>query len=97
MQACQRSAVVGGFGRSQVGLDLAQAGIAVEYIVDRQAVEGIDLLAHVRDAPVRRQLTVTGVGRQLAAQQGEQAGFTGAVGTDQAGFMTGVQGHLGAF
>nr|VVM92611.1 hypothetical protein PS652_02868 [Pseudomonas fluorescens] len=97
MQACQCGAVMGGFSRGQVGLDLAQAGIAVEHVVDRQAIEGVDLLAHVRDTPIGRQLTVAGVRRQLTAQQGEQAGFTGAVGTDQAGFLAGVQGHLGAF
>ena len=34
---------------------------------------------------------------QLTQQQGEQRGFSGAVGTDQAGFVTGVQGQLGVF
>ncbi|MNC56535.1 hypothetical protein D3C75_1061410 [compost metagenome] len=88
---------MGGLGGSQIGLNLAQADVAIEHIVDCQAVEGIDLLAHVGDTPVGRQLTVAGVGRQLTAQQGEQAGFTGAIGADQAGFVTGVQGQLSAF
>ncbi|MNZ24954.1 hypothetical protein D3C78_421110 [compost metagenome] len=97
MQTRQRRTIMGGFGRSQIGLNLAQADVAIEHIVDCQAVEGIDLLAHVRDTPVGRQLTVAGVGRQLTAQQGEQAGFTGAIGTDEAGLVTGVQGQLSAF
>lgn len=97
VQARQGGAVVGLLGGGQVGLDLAQAGIAIEHIVHGDAVEGVDLLAHVGDAPVAWQQAVAGIGRQLTTQQREQAGFTGAVGTDQAGLVTGVQGHLGAF
>ncbi|MNS66209.1 hypothetical protein D3C72_994110 [compost metagenome] len=97
VQARQGGTVVGLLGRGQFGLDLAQAHVAVEHIVHGQAVEGIDLLAHVSDAPVTGQLAIAGIGRQLTAQQGEQAGFSGAVGADQAGLVTGVQGHLGAF
>ncbi|MCY1177371.1 hypothetical protein D9M73_176760 [compost metagenome] len=97
MKARQGGAVVGVLGRGQFGLDLAQAHVAVKHIVHSQAVEGVDLLAHVGDAPVAGQLAVTGIGRQLTTQQGEQAGFSGAVGADQAGLVTGVQGHLGAF
>ncbi|MNN61641.1 hypothetical protein D3C81_1768870 [compost metagenome] len=97
MQARQGGAVVGLLGRGQFGLDLAQAHVTVEHIVHGQTVEGIDLLAHVGDAPVTGQLAIAGIGRQLTAQQGEQAGFSGAVGADQAGLVTGVQGHLGAF
>jgi hypothetical protein len=78
-------------------LHLAQAQVAIEHIVDRQAVEGVDLLAHVGDAPVGRQQAVTRIRAQLTAQQGEQAGFAGAVGADQAGFVAGVQGQLGVF
>lgn len=62
MQARQGSAVVGLLGGGQFGLDLAQAHVAVEHIVHGQAVEGIDLLAHVGDAPVTGQLAVTGIG-----------------------------------
>jgi hypothetical protein len=49
------------------------------------------------DAPVGRQQAVPGIRGQLTQQQGEQRGFAGAVGTDQAGFVTGVQGQLGVF
>jgi hypothetical protein len=34
---------------------------------------------------------------QFAPEQGEQARFAGAVGTDEAGFLAGVQGQLGVF
>ena len=71
--------------------------IAIEHVVHRQTLEVIDLLAHMGDTPVRRQLTVAGVGAELTAQQGEQAGFAGAVGADQTDLLAGVQGQLGAF
>lgn len=57
------SAIVGCLGDSQVSLDLAQAYVAVEHIVHRQAIEGVDLLAHVGDAPIARQLAVACIGR----------------------------------
>ncbi|MNZ80792.1 hypothetical protein D3C78_994400 [compost metagenome] len=97
VQACQGRAVVGRLGHGELGLDLAQARVAIEHIVHGQAIERIDLLTHVGDAPVTRQLAVATIRRQLTAQQGEQAGFSGAVSADQAGLVTGVQGHLGAF
>jgi len=51
----------------------------------------------VRDSPVGRQQAIARVRVQLAAQQGKQAGFAGAVGTDEAGFVAGVQGQLFVF
>ena len=78
-------------------LHLAQAQVAIEHVVDRDAVQGVDLLAHMGDTPVGGQQAVPGIRGQLTQQQGEQRGFAGAVGTDQAGFVTGVQGQLGVF
>jgi hypothetical protein len=49
------------------------------------------------DTPVGWQQAVPGIRGQLTEQQGEQRGFAGAIGTDQAGFVTGVQGQLGVF
>ncbi len=97
VQARQGSAVVGVFRRGQIRLNLAQVHVAVEHVIDGEAVEGIDLLAHMRDAPVRRQVAVAGVLAELAAQQGEQARLAGAVGADQADFLSGVQGEFGTF
>ena len=97
VQAGDGAAVVGGLGPGQFGLDRAQVQIAIEHVVHRQTLEVIDLLAHMGDTPVRRQLTVAGVGAELTAQQGEQAGFAGAVGADQTDLLAGVQGQLGAF
>ncbi len=78
-------------------MHLAQTQVAIEHVVDRDAVQGVDLLAHMGDAPVGRQQAVAGVRGQFTQQQGKQRGFTGAIGTDQAGFVTGVQGQLGVF
>ncbi len=97
VQAGLCGTVVGRFGLRQVALHLAQAQVAIEHVVHRQALEGVDLLAHVGDAPIGRQQAITRVGVQLASQQGEQARFAGAVGTDEAGFVAGVQGQLGVF
>ena len=97
VQASQSGAVMGGFGRGEVTLHLAQAQVAIEHIVDRNAIEGVDLLAHMGDAPVRRQEAITRVRVQVTQKQGEQARFAGAVGTDEAGFVAGVQGQLGVF
>ena len=97
MQTRQGAAVMGQLGGSQIMLHPAQALVAVQHIVHGQAVEGLDLLAHVGNAPIGRQQAIAGVRRQLATQEGEQAGFAGAVGTDQADFLAGVQGQLGVF
>jgi len=86
-----------GLGGGQFGLHTAQVHIAVEDVVHRQAVEGVHLLAHVGDAPVGRHEAVARVGAELAAQQGEEAGFTGTVGADEADLLAGVQGQFGAF
>ena len=52
---------------------------------------------HAAQVVIAVEQAIAGIRRQLATQQGEQAGFTGAIGTDQAGLVTGVQGQLGAF
>ena len=92
-----RSTVLVSFGPGQIGLHLAQSLVAIEHIVDRNAVEGVDFLAHMGDPPVGREQTIPGIRRQLTQQQGEQSGFTGAIGADQTGFVAGVQGQLGVF
>ncbi|MNP10709.1 hypothetical protein D3C76_1028670 [compost metagenome] len=84
-------------GGGQRGLDFAQAHVAVQHVVHRQAVEGVHFLAHVRDAPVGRHLAIAGILAKLSAQQGEQAGLAGAIGTDQADLLAGMQGQFGTF
>ena len=97
VQAGNGGAVVALLGCGQLGLHAAQVVIAVEHVVNGQPLEVVDLLAHMGDTPVAGQQAIAGIRCQLTAQQGEQAGFTGAVGTDQTGLVTGVQGQLGAF
>ena len=65
--------------------------------IEMPRMDGLDFLAHVRNAPIARDQAIARVGTQLATQQGKQAGFAGAVGTDEASFVTGVQGQLGVF
>ena len=86
---------MGRLGGGQFALDAAQLDIAVEHVVHRQTFEVVDLLAHVGDAPAGRQVALAAIGAQFAAQQGEQAGLAGAIGADQAGFLTGMQGEVG--
>ncbi|RMP72773.1 hypothetical protein ALQ20_200010 [Pseudomonas syringae pv. atrofaciens] len=97
MQTCLSGAVLRGFGLGQRALYFSQALVAIEHVIHGQAFECVDLLAHVRDTPVGGQQAVAGIRRQLSPQQGKQAGFTGAIGTDQTGFMAGVQSQLGVF
>jgi len=92
-----RSTVLVSLGLGQIGLHLAQAQVAIEHVIDRDAVEGVDFLSHVGNPPVGREQTIPGIRRQLTQQQGEQSGFTGAIGTDQTGFVAGVQDQLGVF
>src|SRR5690606_41833330 len=71
VQARQGGAVLGGLGGGQVALDAAQLDVAVEHIVHRDALQVVDLLAHVGDAPAGRNPAFAAVGAQLAAQQRE--------------------------
>ena len=84
-------------GLCQPPLDIAQALVAVEHIVDRVAVQRADFLLHVGDTPVGRYAAAAGVGFDLAAQQGEQTGFAGTIGPQQADFLAGMQGEVGVF
>lgn len=97
VQARLCGTVLGFFGLSQIVLHLAQAQVAIEHVIDGDTVQGVDLLAHMGNAPVGRQQAVPRIRGQLTQQQGEQRGFAGAIGSDQAGFVTGVQGQLGVF
>jgi hypothetical protein len=49
------------------------------------------------DTPISRQEAITRVRVQFTPKQGEQARFAGAIGTDEAGFLAGVQRQLGVF
>ena len=95
VQARLGGAVVGRLGGGQLALDTAQLDIAIKHIVHRQTLEVVDLLAHVGDAPAGWQLAFAAIGTQFAAQQGEQAGLAGAIGADQTGLLTGMQGEVG--
>ena len=55
VQARLGGTVLGFFGLSQVVLHLAQAQVAIEHVVDGDTVQGVDLLAHMGNAPVGRQ------------------------------------------
>jgi hypothetical protein len=69
--------------------------VTIEHIIHRLAFEGLDLLTHMGNAPVRWQQAVTAVGTQLTAQQGKQARFAGTVGANQSRFLARMQGKLG--
>ena len=97
VQARLSGAILVSLGPGQVSLHLAQAQVAIEHVVDRDAVEGVDFLPHMGNPPVGREQTIPGIRRQLTQQQGEQSGFTGAIGADQTGFVAGVQDQLGVF
>ena len=97
VQTGDGGAVMGSFGSGQFGLHPAQLHIAIEHIVHRLAFYRVHFLAHMGNAPSRGNKAVAAIGRQFAAQQGEQAGFAGTIGADQAGLVAGMQGQLGIF
>src|SRR5438105_6556589 len=65
-------------------------GIPVDRVFDRRAIERRRLLGDVSDAPVAGKIDFPLVGMQLAAQQREQAGLTGAVGAGEADALAGI-------
>ncbi|CAJ0800102.1 hypothetical protein LMG18090_03947 [Ralstonia mannitolilytica] len=96
-------AVVRGFGGGQAAFDVAQAGVAVERVVERAAVNCGRFLRHVGDLPGGRDGDFAAVGMQFAAQQRKQRGFAATVHADEADALTRVEGgggvveqHLGA-
>ena len=98
-----RVAVVRGFGHGEAAFDVAQAGIAVERVVERAAVDCGRFLRHVCDLPGGRDGDFAAVGVQLAAQHRKQRGFAAAVHADKADPFTWVESggsvveqHLGA-
>jgi hypothetical protein len=88
-------AVMGGFGFHQAGLQAAQGGIAVDGVFQGGPVQGRGFLGDVGDAPGSRKVRVAAVRMQFSAQQGEQAGFAGAVGADEADLLARVEGEVG--
>ena len=99
VQAAERGAVVGLPRRppARAGCG-AGADVAVEHVVDRAALQGIDLLAHVRDAPVRR---ATGTRRRPAPSsprsRANRLDLPAPLAPIESGLLAGMQGQLGAF
>ncbi len=79
MQCRLTQTIVRGFGGKKIAFDLAELGVAVEYVVERAHIQRGDFLAHIGHGPIARPLEMTGVGSQFAGDQREQAGFAGAV------------------
>ncbi len=90
-------AVMGRLRLGDLGLDLAQFGVAVEHVLQGGCGNGRRLLRHVGDHPARRQFQIARVGVQLSPQHGEQAGLAAAVGADHAHLLSGVDLEGGAF
>jgi hypothetical protein len=90
-------AVVGRFGLGQFSLEPAQRGVAVDRVIDRRAVERRGFLRDMRHPPALRVIDVALVGMQFAAQQREQARLAGAVGTDQADLVAGIERDVRGF
>jgi hypothetical protein len=95
VQLADARAVVRLFRFRQLLLEIPEAGVAVDGVLDRRPVERGGFLRDVRDAPVARDVDVAGVGVQLVPQQREQAGLARAVGADQAGALAGVEDQVG--
>ena len=99
MQVGQHEAAVARirFRAGQCFLDLAELGVAVEYVVECSRGNRRRLLCHMRDGPRRRHVDAAGVGQQLVAQRREETRFAAAVRTHQADFVAHVHRQLRAF
>ena len=83
-------------GSGQFALQLPQAGVTVEHVLDCRLRGRRHLLRDVRDDPAGRSTDGSFVGGQAAEDQREQARLPGTVGTGQAGLLTGVYLKRGA-
>ncbi len=83
VQFGERVAVVGLLRRRECSLDGAQLRVPVQDVVEGGLLECRGLLAHGRDAPMRRHLAIAGLRVQFPLQQREQARLAAAVGADQ--------------
>ena len=91
MQFTQLFTVMHRFRLHQGLLYLAQLDIAVEHEFDRRIGQGRRFLRDVGDHPMLRDLEIARFRMQLAPQHGEQAGFSGAIGTGETDLMARVQ------
>src|SRR3569623_6909 len=95
MQLGQAGAVGRRFGLAfelrEFGLQLAQGGVAVDRVFDRSAVERRRFLRHIGHAPFGREIDLSLIRTQFAAQQAKQAGLAGPVGADQTDLVDGIE------
>ena len=87
--------IVLGFGLCDVAFDLPELIVAIHHEVERGIRQRRGFLADMRYRPGRRQFQIAGFLMQFAAQQGEQRGFSAAVGADQADLPAGMQLQAG--
>jgi hypothetical protein len=85
-----------GFGRLDRPLDLTQLAIAVQHELDRRQRHRWSLLRHMRDRPRGRQLHAPRILVQFAENQREQARLAGAVRSDEADLVAGVDRQVRA-
>ena len=96
MQPRQRAVVVRCLGPREVVLDPAQLAVTVEAVVDGGARRSRRLLRDVRHAQARLHFDLAGLGRELAAQQGQQAALAGAVRPGDTDLLARHQGEVDA-
>ncbi|CAK9134621.1 unnamed protein product, partial [Ilex paraguariensis] len=89
-------AVLAGLGGRELGVELAQAGVAVQHELGGRLRGLGHVLRDLAQAPLRRDGELSTVLGQAAVEQGEQAGLAGAIASDKADFFTGVDGDGGA-
>ena len=84
-------AVVGGFCSSNLSLDCAQLGIAIQHEFDCGLVAGAQFLCDMRHGQVARHVEAAGFGRDFAAHQGQQGRFAAAVFAGNADLFATIQ------
>jgi len=84
-------------GLGQLRFDLPIPLIAIYDVVDRRTRRAFRLLLHPRTAQTFRHQQIASVQTNLAGQAGKQAGFAGAIATNDAGLLAFIDGQGRAF
>ncbi len=94
MQSRFAQSVIVGACDLELRFDFTQGGITVEYTFNGWTVAGGQFLGDMRQGPVRGPFHRTVVRMQFTANQGQQCGFAGTVGTGDPAFPAGMNGDV---
>jgi hypothetical protein len=84
-----------GLGRVEGGLQGPQLFVAIDHKLDRRTIAGWGVLRDMGDRPPIRDPEASAIGRELTAQQGQQARFAATVRADEAELLAWMDAQMG--